>query len=648
MNLLFNPDKKDKQALISEFVIRTRIFDEIFSNLKSAKMTTPEQHYLLIGQRGAGKTTLLLRLKYAVEDDPKLSKWLIPVIFSEEQYNISEIANLWERIAEYLEDYHGFEGISEEMESKLQQPYYEEALFNVLLKHLDKRKKKIVLLIDNIGLLLAKFRKLEVHRLREILQTIPHIRLISASPVVLDSVLDYQQPLYEFFRMIWLKDLTDMESIALLRQLAVIHHAEDKIEAIIKNSPSRISTLRVLSGGTPRTMSLLFDIFLDNEHGTALSDLEKVLDAATPLYKHRMDDLPAQQQKIVDAVALHWEAISVKELAKRVRLDSKLVSAQLRQLEINMVIEKRSTDTKNHIYLLRERFFNIWYLMRYGRKQDRGRVIWMVKFLEEWCDKKGVEKRVLNYINKVKKGLLSNNATKTYGEPYSYFNNIASEIKYQFIDIVSPGISKEMNLTDEEFYDLLNKKLANKDYHSFINIGANRSIRSVNDFINLLIFFEDIFESEDIDVVISQINERFKIEEGRYGLPPFFFSFFIGLALYQFVEAILHDNEEFIIMRLKHIDILFSSIVEESHKIFFGELINVVFISIATEYYSLADRLIKLFPTDQMDRDFLQRLNKFIRAKQNKEELSMLGMEMVELTQICADEIQKLRESLKL
>src|SRR5690242_5863427 len=109
---IYNPDKKDRQELIDEFVVRTETFDQIFADLESGEMKHPEQHYLLLGQRGSGKTTLLTRLKYAVEDSPKLRNWLIPIAFSEEQYNISDLSNLWENVAAYLEDYHGFEGLT--------------------------------------------------------------------------------------------------------------------------------------------------------------------------------------------------------------------------------------------------------------------------------------------------------------------------------------------------------------------------------------------------------------------------------------------------------------------------------------------------------------------------------------------------------
>ncbi|WP_106601331.1 NACHT domain-containing protein [Chitinophaga ginsengisoli] len=644
--LLYNPDRKDKQEFISEFVIRTEIFEEIFKDIKSGKMTTPEQHYLLLGQRGAGKTTLLLRLKYAIEDDQKLSKWLIPVIFSEEQYNISELGNLWEKIAEYLEDYHAFAGITEEMAPFIQHDNYEESLFRILIKHLDLHKKKIVLLIDNIGQLLARFGELEVRRLREILQTIPHLRLIAGSPVVLESVLDYQQPLFEFFKMIQLKGLTDEECIALLRQLAVVHHEEEKIERIIKNTPERISTLRTLSGGVPRTMSLLFQIFVDNEHGSALSDLEKVLDAVTPLYKHRMDDLPPQQQKIVDAVALHWEAISVKDLTKQVRLDSKLVSAQLRQLEKNQVIEKRATNTKNHIYLLRERFFNIWYLMRYGRKQDRNRVIWLVKFLESWCDKNEIEKRILDYVDKVKNGLLDKHTLEVYGEVYSFFQNIDIQTKYLLNENISEYIKTSTELSDDDFYKLLDKKLLEKDYSSFFKIAFERNVSEPASRERAFLYLKKSVPKFEPELLFNKKADLIRYLDNNS--MSFHTLFCFALSEQTLMTSIFLQKADSVAAIINDLVLFFQYIkfteVTDEEMLFFRQII---YFLLSGGYYQLAIKVSKAIPIADQDVEIWNKVITYMASNNSKEILSTLGSEIEEVMHSIVNSIIRFRKAIK-
>ena len=282
-NFLYNPDRKSKGNLIAEFVVRTKLLADIMQDIESSEMVTPEQHYLLVGQRGTGKTTLLHRIKYAIEDNEQLNKWLIPVIFSEEQYNISELANLWETVAHTLEDYHGFKDISQHMEMYIAKDNFEEYCYDILEKHLQKHNKKLVLLIDNVGDILKKLEDKEVRRLREILQTKPYIRLIAGSPFYLDSILDYKQPFFEFFKVIRLDGLDKAETQELLLKLGKIYNEKEKIEKIIKETPGRVETLRILTGGVPRTLALMFKIFTDHEHESSVKDLERTLDLVTPL-----------------------------------------------------------------------------------------------------------------------------------------------------------------------------------------------------------------------------------------------------------------------------------------------------------------------------------------------------------------------------
>ena len=463
-NFLYNPERKGKQQLIAEFVIRQNVLDIIMEDIENSSMKTPEQHYLLIGQRGAGKTTLLNRIRYAIEDSIRLKDWLIPVIFSEEQYNIGDLANLWENVAQLLEDYHGFEGIYPEMGKYVSFSDFEEHCWDILEAQLNKKKKKLVLLIDNIGDLLKKLDDLEVRRLRMILQTKSQIRVIAASPLYLESVLDYKQPLFEFFKVIRLEGLSSRETRELLIKLADIHAEKGIINRIIKETPERIETLRALTGGVPRTMALMFNIFIEHENENSLKDLERILDVVTPLYKHRMDDLPAQQQKIVDAVAKYWDPISVKELKDRVRLESKVISAQLRQLEKNQVVQKLETGNKNHEYILKERFFNIWYLMRYGRKDDKQKVIWLVRFLESWCTDDEIDMRIENFINQIKDQKLAQYHIDFFGEVYSSINRLTLQSKLLLKTSVHQRHRKPLLFTEDELNKAIDESFLQGDY----------------------------------------------------------------------------------------------------------------------------------------------------------------------------------------
>ncbi|MBL7936829.1 MAG: ATP-binding protein [Bacteroidia bacterium] len=621
--LLYNPDKKNKQQFIEEFVVRTSVFEEIFNDIQTGKMKTPEQHYLIVGQRGSGKTTLLNRLKYAIEDDLKLNKWLIPIIFNEEQYHIIELVNIWENIASYLEDFYGFTGLSEEISKNTSKKDFEQITIDILIKALNKKEKKIVLFIDNIGDLLKKFDELEVRRLREILQTIPNIRLISGSPVTLESLTDYHQPLFEFFKVIQLKGLSSEETIILLKKLAEINNQTTKIENIINNTPSRIETLRTLSGGVPRTVALLFMVFIDDEHGNALTDLEKVLDMVTPLYKHRMDDLPTQQQKIVDAVAKNWDAVSVKELSETLRMESKIISAQLRQLEKNQVIEKRTTDTKNHIYLIKERFFNIWYLMRYGRKQDRQRVIWLVKFLELWCDGKEIEKRILNYVEKSKKGLIDKKTHELYGEVYSFFNKIKPETKLLLSETAPKYVYVE--ITNDDFDKLIDQYFKKKDWESILKTVTSIKRLNTEQKTKIFDFLDKNYSKAFLDLIASKFLKAMdnKSSHSLQELPSFYPLYFFHTGINMLS---IKDDEKMIVDTNKNIKstfklLLLQNSISEFEKqdliIYIGSLLSLKYYRMAQSFFDenfdkeIEDYLIKIlyvltqyFITDKKEKIF--------------------------------------------
>jgi len=404
---IYNPANQSYEELLENFVIRKKEFKKIMREFKDVDFLASAQHFLVEGQRGTGKTSLLLRVRYEIENNPEYSN-LLAVQFAEEQYNIFDLCRLWESTAEKLEEVEGFESLSDEMESVSEEDSYMVECFSLLDKKLKKEKKRLVLLLDNFGDILDKLSEREQQRLRDIFHSSKHIQLIASSSRALEHTYKHDKPFYEFFKIIKLDGLNRADANLLLRQLASTMGKSKEIEYIMSTQASRIETIRRLTGGIPRTIVLLFEIFLDNS-ANVFEDLEMILDRVTPLYKHRMDDLPTQQQAIMDVMALNWDGITSKEivggLAKR-GFDTKKVSSQLNILVKNSLVLAKNIDKKNKIYFVKERFFNIWYLMRYGRKKNKSQVLWLVRFLEEWCSKEELESKVKEHIKCAKEGTL--------------------------------------------------------------------------------------------------------------------------------------------------------------------------------------------------------------------------------------------------
>jgi nucleoside-triphosphatase THEP1 len=482
---IYNPLNQTEKELMKNFVVREREFNTIFNDIKSSDMAHPEPHYIIQGQRGQGKTTLLLKLYYEIKRNKKLSQFFVPVIFNEEQYHISSLFGLWSHAAEKLEEENkDFTGLYNTIDNLFNSIDSEIEAFKALEETLKKKKRKLILLIDNIGHLFDKFTRKEQQRLREVLITSPEIRIIGASAKMMEYTYDYSNPFYELFRMINLEGLTKEETVTLLLKLGE-HYKQESIKKIVKEEPGRIEALRRLTSGVPRTIVLLFEIFVDHEAGNAFQDLEFVLDQVTPLYKHRMDDLSAQQQKIVDAIALNWDAIPTKEIATKTRMESKAVSSHLKLLEKNRIIHKIKTGTKNHLYQVTERFFNIWYLMRCGRRNGLNRVQWLVHFLESWCSEAELMERVQKHMKALEKGTLYPKHAFYLTEalartmiPDQLQHDLISQTR-EFLKGKDKTLIKELSKSDIELFEEATRNFMNGEFEK--SLQNLETIKSKND-----------------------------------------------------------------------------------------------------------------------------------------------------------------------
>ena len=431
--LLYNTQNIDAQLLKAGFSIRKKEYQRIWKDIQTSKMTHPETHYLIQGVRGAGKTTLLSRLSYEVAEDKKLSEWLIPILLNEEEYGILSLFTFWLRIAEKLAEYDA-QLYSELFQQVLSLDDDTVVAWELIQHYLDKNKQKIIVFVDNLGDLFKDFDKVEHAQLREVLSLHPHIRLIGGSSQSLEAHFDVSAPFYQFFKLINLKSIDETEMHELLRSLATQtgEEAVKTIEEIITEYPERIEAVRRLTDGVPRTIVLLFQIIMEGAKESSYAYLEETIDKTTPLYKHRMDDLSRQQKAIVHVIAMNWDAMSTKEIAEQTRLPSKTVSAQLVKLQQQWIVDKIETDTKNHLYIVKERFFNIWYLMRYGSQTDKRRVLWLTRFLESWCDERELSTRFLEAAFNIENN--QTNVSDVYFSALLASEKIDSEIKKSIVD----------------------------------------------------------------------------------------------------------------------------------------------------------------------------------------------------------------------
>jgi tetratricopeptide (TPR) repeat protein/DNA-binding MarR family transcriptional regulator len=380
---LYNPDLVGRKEFIAQFVARQPLLERMIEDLRHPR----PQHRLLIGQRGMGKSTLLRRLRFAVEDDRALAARWTPLTFPEEQYNVARLSDFWANCLDALSDTLTARGDTEGarvLDDKIDHltAADEDDRAKVALTMLrdfgKKSKRGFVLLIDNLDLLLDRLSKQEHWTLRKALDH-ADMAIVGACVAPPESAFDHGGAFYDWFQVDELRSLSLDEARYVLLRLAKARNAPH-VEEIVRNDPGRVAALHQLTGGNPRTLMLLHDLFARDDVRSVEHDLLALLDHCTPLYKARFESLPQQQQQVMDALALHWAPATAADIAGRTRLAVQGVSSQIDRLVRQGVVEKVPSDNSRQLFQVGERFFNIWYLMRASRRMRRT-LIWLAEFL---------------------------------------------------------------------------------------------------------------------------------------------------------------------------------------------------------------------------------------------------------------------------
>jgi len=436
---IFNPGRLSDEELELTFIARQTVFHEIIDHILSEQPGHVPQHHLLVGQRGMGKTTLLCRIASELRKDAH-NKQFIPLQFPEEQYvEVDRYSKFWlnclDSLADALESENHREGterldqeIAELASSKEPEPILADQCRAHFEKVVDVLGRRPVLLFDNFNLLLNRLKD-EDYALRSFFMREDAPILIGAATSLPDAD-DYNAAFYNALMIRALRRLSLKEMREVLIRLAKASDRPGLVAQIQMETP-RLSVLRDLTGGNPRTTVLLFELFNRGFSDEAYEDLESLLDHVTPLYQSRLDQLSDQSQLVLGTLAQHWSPATSLKLGELCGLVQGSISSQLNRLEANGLVEKTERSKgKKPGYQLAERFFNIWYLMRFAPRRQRNRLLCLTRFLEAFYS----QNERLNQANAFREKTQLSTSELTYAMALTGTNlnpSISSELKTQ-------------------------------------------------------------------------------------------------------------------------------------------------------------------------------------------------------------------------
>lgn len=391
----YNPHLWSAEQLRAIFVARQSELGELLDTLRTTPADSVGQHTLLIGARGMGKSTLMQRLALAVDDDAELRAHWLALRFPEEQYTVNTVGQFWANVLDSLIDALEQRGQpTQALDAQAQRlaalPAAEQAAacLDAINHCADQYKQRLLLLVDNTDLLLHNIGPSAHWSLRQVLQSNARLLWVGGSYQSLEADSHYHDAFLDFFRNIELRPLRLEEMQQALLALAATFggdRARHAMQSQLNAHPERLPTLRQLSGGNPRTTVMFYELLAHSPHGDVRSDLEALLDAMTPLYKARMDALAELPRKLLAHIFEHWAPISLGQLADASQVAKTSISPQLQRLQLDGLIEKTPLHgTTRSGYQAAERFFNIWYLMRFSPRRQRARLAWLVEFMRLW------------------------------------------------------------------------------------------------------------------------------------------------------------------------------------------------------------------------------------------------------------------------
>jgi tetratricopeptide (TPR) repeat protein len=447
------------------FFVRHFEYNLIMNDLLTRREWQSVQHYLLMGRRGSGKSTLLRRIQVELDTNEQLAGYLT-VKPAEEQANIYRLADL---LLEVIREMEVREMDVEWPQQQDKDDYdYADALLRSIHPVLEKTGKKLVLLLDNLDRIFANLGE-ELYLLRAHLQNFGDIKIIGGSTRLTEHFWAYDQPFYEFFRVMHLRSLDSAEMKGLFLNWADRQQIP-QLKELVEKRPGQLEAIRLLTDGLPRTLQLFVQILIAENPNSGYKYLLGVMDEATGIYQERLNSLPPAQRKIVLHLAFFWEATGTRELAQSARMDTKIISAQLNQLVEKKVVDKVETDNKNHLYRLSERFFNLWLIITQGNADDRRKAKYLTVFLESFYDKAGLIEFASAHLQAMKMRKIAPDKAVLLTKGLSRVKAIDSGTRDELIkanltlDGLSEEMKKEIPPTTREVYDRVEKWMAVKDW----------------------------------------------------------------------------------------------------------------------------------------------------------------------------------------
>jgi len=512
---LYQSANSDNESIKRNFIIRVNEFETIINSLKNKTNKDPLQNELILGRRGSGKSTLLKRIQIEIEENSQFNTRYIAVNLAEEQAGIYRLFDLWEQVIEELNCKLSLELKLRDFKEFKEEQEFTRYLYQIIHEICSKENKKIILLLDNFDRIVENFTD-DGNLLREILINYNDVEIIAGSTRMDEHFWQYDKPFYEFFRRHRLEALESEEINVLINHWSTTLQIPE-LKDFVENNRGKIENIRILTDGLPRTLQFFIQILLQNSQLDGYEYLRKVMDNTTPLYQERLNYLTPQFRKIILEMAFIWEACTTKQLVEKCRMESKLISANLKTLVDKGIVDKLETSKRNNFYRISERFFNMWLIITQGNPEQKRKAKWLSIFLENWYSIHDFKKLTDEHIHNLKDNKLGFNQALVFSKALSqckYISTLERDTIIELTEKLNSDKIKNNLLELPKKYSTIKKEVSKliEQEKYFEAIKIVEEIENEEDGIKFSLLGDLYFDLNDVKN--SQKNFLLAIEKG--------------------------------------------------------------------------------------------------------------------------------------
>ncbi len=363
----YNPGFLTDQEIVDSFCVRTCEFALLTEALRESTGNS-NSHTLVVGPRGSGKTTLLLRVAVEVRRDAALNAAWFPVVFAEENYEVSTCGEFWLQCLINLAD----QALPNETGPDLERAFEEMRAINddrtladrclaAILDFADSEGKRLVLMVENLNTLFDDIGDPDVGwQLRKTLQCEPRIFLMGSATSRFEEIDNSDRALYDLFQVYTLKRL-DTESCAVLWRSVSKRNVNTRA----------IRSIEILTGGNPRLVAIIAEFGSRLSFQELMNNLLSLVDDHTEYFRSHLESLGVQDRRIYLALARLWKPATAREVTAISRFGTSHCSAILKRLVNRGAVICSGGVPRRREYYLAERMYNIYYLLRSGRGRNQ-------------------------------------------------------------------------------------------------------------------------------------------------------------------------------------------------------------------------------------------------------------------------------------